>query len=180
MTRTSPRQGCQAGLEALSPSRVVLANLLEHARGATLGFLEEIPQTKYCWQPYRGANHVMWVLGHLAVTDRFAVEQLGRTGPDVPEGYQTLFGRGSTPVEDISVYPSIPLVFAVLEKQRESLLASISAMSDADLARPLSEDIRWYAVDGLALLFKLCWHEGMHAGQITAVRKSLGLGPWLM
>ena len=84
------------------------------------------------------------------------------------------------PVEDLSVYPDSALVLAVLKRQRESLLTSISDMSDADLAQLLSEDIRWYAVDGLALLFKLCWHEGMHAGQITAVRKSLGLGPWLM
>jgi hypothetical protein len=27
------------------------------------------------------------------------------------------------------------------------------------------------------LLFRLVWHEGMHYGQLTVIRKSLGLQP---
>ncbi len=180
MVDAERRQECQASDVCRSLDCARLVSLLEHARCATIGFLEGVPPERYCWQPYAGANHVMWVLGHLAVTDGFALRQLGKRAPALPEAYQTLFGPGSTPVEDSGVYPNRTQALEVLQAQRDRLLAVLDTMGDESLAQPLSEDIRWFAADGVDLFLKLCWHEGLHAGQITAVRKSLHLGPWRM
>ena len=50
-------------------------------------------------------------------------------------------------------------------------------MSDAQLRSPLPEGFTGFATSFAALMSSLAWHEGLHTGQLTVVRKSLGLEP---
>ena len=53
---------------------------------------------------------------------------------------------------------------------------NIDCMSDDQLASPLPEDFKTFAPSLAALPSSIAWHEGMHSGQLTMIRKSLGIG----
>jgi hypothetical protein len=150
--------------------------LLDLSREWTLKFLEGIPEDKYTFQPFSGANHVLWTLGHLAETDAYVTHALqGAEEEYKSEKYPDLFGMGSTPVPDPGKYPSPAKIKEYLSGCRKNLLAKLESMSEADLLKPATEE--FMAPDLMGTMFTLPWHEAMHGGQIVAVRKALGLKP---
>ena len=150
--------------------------LLNLSREWTLKYLEGIPEDKYTHQPWPGANHVLWTLGHLAETDAYVSHFLRGTPEEYKPGkYAELFGMGSTPVDDPTKYPPSAEIRDHLTRCREELLATVEGMSEADLLKPAPED--FFAPDLIGTMFTVPWHEAMHAGQIVALRKALGLKP---
>lgn len=156
----------QAGLAAL-----------EFSRRALLGFLEDVPEGKWCHQPIPGANHALWIVGHLAHTDNYFLTAVAGRESRVPADWDELFGMGSKPVGDPGKYPNPAAVKDVLRSRRDELLAWFSSLSDAQLAKPLEGDLAGFAPDHAALASSIAWHEGLHSGQLTVVRKSLGFAP---
>jgi uncharacterized damage-inducible protein DinB len=150
---------------------------LRFARSVTLRLLEDVPAEKWLLQPLPGANHVMWLLGHLAVTDQLFLDSLGAAGPRCPEEWQALFARGTLPLPEANAYPTPELLLDHLASRREELLAWFAALPDAELAAPLPEGLRGYAANLSDLMASIAWHEGWHCGQLTVVRKALGLSP---
>jgi hypothetical protein len=150
---------------------------LDFTRQWTLNYLEGIPEDKLTHQPWPGANHVLWNLGHIGASDTFGIAAL-KGATDLPTGpYDSIFGMGSTPVDDRSKYPPIKEVRDYVDGQRRELLALLGGMSEADLLKPTEGDMAQFAPDTAGVLFTLAWHEGVHAGQIVAIRKTLGLKP---
>lgn len=150
---------------------------LDFTRQWTLNYLEGISEDRYTYQPWPGANHVLWNLGHIAASDTFGIAAL-KGSTDTPTGpYDGIFGMGSTPVDDTSKYPPIKKVRHDLDDQRRELLSLLEGMSEADLLKPTEGDMAQFAPDIAGVLFTLAWHEGVHAGQIVAIRKALGLKP---
>jgi hypothetical protein len=41
----------------------------------------------------------------------------------------------------------------------------------------LPKDYEMFAANYCGLASSLAWHEGMHAGQLTMLRRDIGLGP---
>lgn len=155
-----------AGLAAMAFSRRTVTRLVE-----------DIPQEKYCHQPVSGANHVMWVLGHLADTDDFFLETLGGKPAACPAGWQEKFRMGSKPMPNLSDYPAIEVINQQLHSRREELCAWLSSMNEAELAKPLPKDFEGFAPNMGAMFGAIACHESLHAGQITVIRRSLGMGP---
>jgi hypothetical protein len=79
---------------------------IDLARRCTLKLIDGIPPDKVCHQPVPGANHALWVLGHLACSDDFFATKLGDREPVIDPGWQELFGMGSKPTDAPSAYPS--------------------------------------------------------------------------
>ena len=75
----------------------------ERARNALLGLIEDLPADAWCWQPFVGANHVMWIVGHIGVTDNLAIETLTGVKPSDLPPHTGFFAPGSTRVPDASV-----------------------------------------------------------------------------
>ena len=149
---------------------------LDLSREWTLKYLEGIPEDKYTHQPWPGANHVLWTLGHLAETEAYIAHFLRQGQQEqTPTKYAELFGIGSTPLDDPAKYPPPAEIRDHLTQCREELLATLESISEADLLKPAPED--FFAPDLIGAMFTLPWHEAMHAGQIVALRKTLGLKP---
>lgn len=151
--------------------------VLNFARGQTDQLLEDIPEDQFLHQPVEGGNHALWVMGHLAVSDEFLAGLYDGGAARLPETYDKLFGMGSKPTNDAAAYPPVAEVRQHLAATRRRVLAAVQAANDATLNSPLPDDIEGFASDRLAALFNIAWHEGLHAGQITTVRKSLGIAP---
>lgn len=150
---------------------------LAFARQKMLGLLEDIPEDKYLHQPLPGGNHTMWIIGHLAATDDTFMSGLKPRESRLPGEWGALFGRGSKPHGDASVYPSISELKEQLTDLREELMAWFGSMSEEQLASPLSEDWAPFGVNYASLMGSLAYHEGLHSGQLTMVRRSLGIAP---
>lgn len=150
---------------------------LEFSRGMTLKLLEGIPADKRCHQPTPAANHVLWVLGHLANTDDFFLSTLTNSEPKLCEKHRTLFGMGSKPTANAADYPAYEDILESLNTRRAALLGWYSTLTDETMKQPLPGDLAQFAPSLAAFASTLAWHEGLHAGQISVVRKSLGLAP---
>lgn len=150
---------------------------LNFARQALLEFLEDIPEDKLTHQPCVAGNHALWIAGHLAWADDYFMTHVGDKPARCPESLGKLFGMGSTPQSDAATYPSLNEIKNSLADNREALLAWFGSMSADDLNKPLPSDYQSFAADFGMMMTSIAWHEGMHLGQLTVVRKSLGMAP---
>ena len=152
---------------------------MNFARQTTLGLLEGIPQDKLTHQPCEGANHALWIVGHLGYTDLMFLTRVGKKSIETPENWTEFFGMGSVPLPDASAYPPLGKLKEALADNRETLLGWFGSMSAEELAKPLSDDFKSFASNHGMLMTSLAFHEGLHAGQLTVVRKSLGIAPMI-
>ncbi len=148
---------------------------LDLARRSTLKLVQDIPPDKLTHQPAPSTNHALWVLGHLACTDNFFLTSLAKLEPVIEESWNKLFGMGSEPTDDPQSYPSLDEVKAGLEKARTALADWCQSMDEQQLLSPLPDEMGSFAPNFAALMCSIAWHEGLHAGQLSAVRRSLGL-----
>lgn len=163
--------------------KLVLTNgvaMLEFARRVTLGLLEDIPEDKLFYQPFPGANHALWIIGHVAWDDNFFLTTLGGKQTDFPPAWNELFGVGSVLQPEPAAYPSLAEIRQQLEARRAGLIEWFKSMDGDQLVTALPEDYQTFARDYAALMTSIAWHEGLHAGQLTVVRKALGLKPRFM
>jgi len=150
---------------------------LKFARDATLGFLEDIPADKVLHQLTPGGNHALWITAHIALTDDDLLSGVGGRDRKCPENWTRLFGMGSKPVGDAGAYPAYDEIKQSLHERREELTAWFKSMNESQSAAPLPKDFEFFAPNHAALASSLAWHEGMHAGQLTMIRRDLGIGP---
>jgi len=153
-----------------------LVKSLAWSRKCLLDVMKDYPDDKVLYRGCDADNHLLWVVGHLAASDEWVLGMLRVEGSTVPESYsKSLFGYGSTPTENAEDYPSLGEVRGHLDHSRERLLAALGGMTDAQLAEPLGEAGQGCVEDAAEAFSMTAWHEGWHAGQLSTVRRSLGL-----
>jgi hypothetical protein len=114
----------------------------------------------------------LWIAGHLTFGRCALVNRLGvqRSKP-----WESLFRRGA-PTPDEEEYPDVAEIRAVWASATADLMAGLEALTEAELAAaspwrfPLSDR----SIRG-AITF-LSSHEAYHVGQMSYIRKWLGLG----
>jgi hypothetical protein len=149
---------------------------MDLARRCTLKMVDGIPPDELCHQPVPGAHHALWVLGHLACSDDYFATSLGGRESVIDPKWQELFGMGSKLIDDPSAYPSLGEVMTGLEGARQGVLEAFRAMDEQKLSSPTPDDWQAFAPTYAAVMASIAFHEGFHAGQLSAVRRSLGLG----
>jgi hypothetical protein len=102
---------------------------------------------------------------------------LGGREATLPESWASLFGPGSDPSDDAAEYPSAADVLYQLSAQRDALTAWFREMDSQRLRQPLPPNWARFGATHAVLMNTIAWHEGLHAGQLSVVRKSLGLAP---
>lgn len=148
---------------------------LRLSRSATRKLLAGIPADKRCAQPGGCVNHALWVAGHLACTDDYFLNKFGGAPLALPQEWHTLFGMGSKPVSDASAYPAYDAVLTAMEARREALIAWFQGRSGAELETAGPEEWKDYAPTVEEVAHFASWHESYHGGQLSVLRKSLGL-----
>ena len=124
-----------------------------------------------------GTNHALWFAGHMATTDNYFI---GRIAPERTKNFDDwdkLFSMGSKPTSDPDDYPPVAEVLDAMRERRTVLLDLLRGRSDAELAGPPAAGASDFLPD-LASIFEMAtWHESMHLGQVTVVRRALGHRP---
>ncbi len=150
---------------------------LMFARKFTLALLEGISEDQRAHAPCSSANPSAWILGHLCWTDDHFSSTLGQQPSQIPDDWAATFGMKSTPSTTPDAYPTLKELSEVLGTTRTKLIDWINSLSTEQLAAPLPDNLSGFASNYANLVSTIAWHEGMHAGQLTVVRKSLGLDP---
>jgi uncharacterized damage-inducible protein DinB len=120
-------------------------------------------------------NHLLWHIGHMATGYAFFAAMLDGKPSTLGEMYDKLFGWGSKPSGDYKTYPAHAEVRRIHDEQFNRMLRAAAAMSDADALGPTATDSGGFAKNKLDALQKCIWHEGWHQGQISSLRRALGL-----
>ncbi|MCK4871666.1 MAG: DinB family protein [Phycisphaerales bacterium] len=149
----------------------VIANL-RMTRDAIVELLDGFPADQAAHRPSDTDNHALWILGHLAVTDEWIIKKLGEKG-QLPAAYDGLFGYQSMVHGSADGYPPFDEVRNQFDAVRQRLLDVFEAADAATLAEPLVD----YEGDLLGAPLLLAWHEGWHSGQLSSIRRALGLKP---
>ena len=155
-----------------------LLKQLRAARGFSSNLLKDFESPEsWTHQLHSGGNHALWFAGHMGTTDNF---MLSLVRPDlcrVNEEYAALFGLGSQPSADLSEYPSIENVLEFMSERRGKLIQALEEITDQQLAAPTPDGAPEFMPDHASVFETAIWHEGLHSGQITLIRRSLGFAP---
>ncbi|HEY1064891.1 MAG TPA: DinB family protein [Pirellulales bacterium] len=129
----------------------------------------------YQVQPH--LNHALWVVGHLAHTDNFFLSMVAPEKAVSPPPNADKFGTGSQPTNNPADYPPAEEVLAYYRDRRAALLSALERMSEDDLQRKTPPGTPAFLPDVASAFETALWHECMHSGQLTVVRRALGLPP---
>lgn len=154
---------------------------IEFARAYTSQMLESVPDERWFEVPQGAVSHVAWHAGHLAVSQygllMFRIR--GRQPDDlelIPGAFRKAFSRGTDPLRDAAAAWTPADLRARLAEVHARSISELKSCDPAVLLEPV--DLPWavYPLKLGAVLF--CpLHEQIHAGQVGALRRGLGLEP---
>lgn len=124
-----------------------------------------------------GGNHPLWIAGHLAVADDAFVRMVCEDRSRRRDDYRKAFGKGSQPVPDLQAYDDPENVLAYLRDRRAALLETLAELPESAFEQPLPESAPAIMYDVASVFHMAAWHEALHTGQLTTIRRSFGLGP---
>lgn len=184
-TKKSPksagRSRVKVGAPANSPAAVKAAAvaLLTWVHGTTEALVKSIPTDKSTFQPSACDNHMLWTVGHLASAYSWFASLIdGKTAP-IPDSFDKLFGSKSKPCDDCAAYPPLDEVRKVYSAAYQRLADAVSGLKPADLHKPPAAEAHGFATSRLDAVYKAVWHEGWHSGQLSSLRRALGLPPMM-
>lgn len=149
---------------------------LDKAYQGSLGTLKGVPSDRLTTQMEGAQNHFLWTIGHLACSMSFFASTLGVKLESVPESYPALFGMGSEPKDEPSKYPPLEELKAVYKAVYEEYRAAVEKLTDAQLAEKCVADGGGFVSNKGDAVIMCVFHTGWHVGQLSALRKGLGLG----
>jgi len=155
-----------------------LMRQITSARDMTERYLSDFKSpADWTHQVHPKSNHALWFAGHMAVTDNFFLSLIAPERAKTLEGFDELFGMGSQPGDDPKTYPAAEKILETMRERRGQMLEVLLKLTDADLGNKLPPGSPDFLSDYGSVFETLIWHEGMHAGQLSVVRRSLGYGP---
>ena len=149
--------------------------LLNWTHGMTTALLADWPADKLTYQSVPTDNHALWTIGHLAMTYSWLASLLDGHMTPMPDSYNALFGMGSKPVSDPSIYPPMGEVRHNFDAAYTRLMDLAAKIKPSDAGKPTVGNSHGFASDRADVLDKAAWHEGWHSGQLSSLRRNLGL-----
>jgi uncharacterized damage-inducible protein DinB len=128
-------------------------------------------------QLHPGTNHALWFAGHMGQTDNFFVSLVDPKNAAPREGWGETFGMGSQPTGNPDDYPPVAEVLDYMRDRRQALLTALENLSEEELDTRTPKGTPEFLADYGMVFQAASWHEGMHTGQLTTVRRSLGHVP---
>jgi hypothetical protein len=175
-----PHDTDNAAMEETGMSNSILEFGLEgmaFTRGALERLYNDFPREKLCYQPFPGANHALWTMGHLASADEFFLDKVANKPTTRFKELESKFFMNSKPSPNPGDYPPHEELQAYFHDARERLTSYFKSLSPAQLSEPLPGEMKNFAATRAILMRAIAWHEGFHSGQLAVIRKSLGLAP---
>jgi hypothetical protein len=131
--------------------------------------------------PGGDGNHALWSLGHICVIEA-GIPSILFGEPHPLEHWWPLFGTGTQPSDDASIYPPFDEVLSTYHAMRARNLKLLDEIGEAGLDRvpanvPPGFETMMTTFGQTFLLITL--HNMVHYGQIADARRAAGLKPLL-
>jgi uncharacterized damage-inducible protein DinB len=138
-------------------------------------YLGDLSDKDLTVRPVPNANHIAWQLAHLIMAEKFllASELPGTAYPDPPAAIATLGNERTGKVDPPEGYLSKAQYLEWFNKMRAATIAAVDKLTDADLDKPVKNEMAKYAPKLGDLLILTATHTLMHGGQFTVVRRAL-------
>ena len=159
---------------------MTLNNLIVHSLTTSQALLQrfvaDLSPQEYLHRAAPTGNCTAWVIGHLILSERNALQAAGVTDmPALPEGFEKKFPRDES-AATCSDFGDISQLMPMFNQHRERLIAAVRSMTPEQLSQPREKPHPLFATTGEFLNF-MAMHVTMHAGQITMIRRTLGRPP---
>lgn len=138
-------------------------------------FTADLQPPEYLHRPTPKANCAAWTVGHLALSDRHALAQLGGELPPLPDGFEQRFGRDESCAQ-AAEFGDVSAIVPVFNEQRARLIDAVRRATPEQLAKAMDKPHPMFKTLGEYISF-MSAHCAMHVGQITIIRRSLGRPP---
>jgi hypothetical protein len=165
----------------------LLSRAVESSKPLLTRYLAGFDDSNHTVQAANLPNHCAWTLGHVALTLHRAAEHARggelpltnfHTTADHPRPLATFYTEsvafGSIPRADPSAYPRFERCREVFESECDLLASVVRDLDDASLDRPLKWGTSRTTVGDLVV--RMVFHTGIHAGQLSDLRRALGMG----
>ena len=153
----------------------VLVHALSCTQLMVQRFTADLGPADYLHRPTPKANCAAWTLGHLALSDRHVLKQLGIELPPLPEGFDKRFSRdeGCPQAKD---FGDVSQILPIFNEHRTRLIEAIKAAPPERFEKSMEKPHPMFKTFGEYVTF-MAAHTAMHVGQITIIRRSLGRPP---
>lgn len=154
-------------------ARAQALKTLDFAAGITKKLVADWPADKLTHQFVPTDNHPLWTLGHLGVSNHWFAN-LFDGKPTAGAQYDAMFGGKSKPSPNAGDYPSLDEVMKLYDDGMARLKKTLKAPKDP--LSPPKQHADWVN-DTIHAAQLSVWHEGWHAGQLSSLRRAMGLPP---
>ncbi|QDV13719.1 DinB superfamily protein [Rosistilla oblonga] len=153
------------------------AKLFTMMRGVLTEMVDGISDADFQSLPAGGGNSPNWILGHLALCNEFGLMTMGLP-VERAEQMMPIYGPGSQPTEAADNLMSKADLVTFFNESADRFLMAVANASDEDLAAERSSPIlkAHLPTVGDMVGHLLTTHFGMHIGQLSAWRRSRGMG----
>jgi uncharacterized damage-inducible protein DinB len=155
-----------------------IASVLTASLSRFRSFVDDLKPTEFEAQPIPCVNSINWMLGHLALTDRRIIGLLGGDLPPLPDDFAARFQTTKQPAGEQKGLGDPKELLATFDAHRRALIAAVKAAPSERLAAALPTPHPLFNTVGEAAAF-MAVHLGLHAGQVTVIRRALGYPPLL-
>ncbi len=147
---------------------------LNLSQGILLGALSDLTEGDLQTRAVPGSNRLCWQLGHLILSERFLLGEVGCQYPELPAGFQE---QHANKPEITSSETPLPFTVAdytrLLKETRSVSIATLGKMSEADLDQPNTGHLAPKAPTFGNLFELAAQHFIMHSGQVSVIRRKL-------
>ncbi|MEI8198016.1 MAG: DinB family protein [Phycisphaerae bacterium] len=153
----------------------VLVKSLETSAQMLNMTLADFSEADMLVRPVPNANHALWQLGHLTVSEAQMLAEQGAKMPELPAGFAERFTAKTAAINEASKFGTKAELLAVFAKVRNASIAFAKSLSAADLDRPTTNEmIKAFAPNTAVLVVMANDHGAMHMGQWQVIRRKLG------
>jgi len=156
------------------PQTEMIAQNLTRDLNIMTMFLSDLSDADLMVRPVEGANHAIWQLGHLVVSESHLVNAAHPGAvPPTPAVFAEKFKKDNAKIDDPNFFPKKAEILDAFTKGRNATVAWVKTLTPADLDRPITGPTARFADSIGLMLVNLPWHSSMHAGQIQVLRRKL-------
>lgn len=150
---------------------------LNKSENRVLARVEEMRDYCLVFPTPKGGGHTLWVLGHLAYIEALVIRGFMLGEPNPLADWEELFD-GVDMTGDVSQYPPFDQVLAKCREMRESTVALLASLTEADLDKASVKSPEGF--EDTFGTYRLCLqfvadHWYMHRGQLADARRAAGL-----
>ena len=138
-------------------------------------FTGDLSDEDYFQIPMPGANHVAWLMGHVACTEDWAAGLVSGNPLQIPSATHDLFNSSSESVADAGTYPTRKEIDEFFKSSRVNIVEVLKAFDDSRWGDPSPPEAPQDFFPTFGALWNLQGvHQFWHIGHITVCRVALG------